>query len=78
MVKLLVENDLNIREIAEKIVNISGKNIEIEYDASKPEGDRGRCADYSKARKLLSWEPKISLQVGLENLYAWIEKNINK
>ena len=68
----------SIREIAEKIVNISGKNIEIEYDASKPEGDRGRCADYSKARKLLSWEPKISLQVGLENLYAWIEKKINK
>ena len=68
----------SIREIAEKIVNISGKKIEIEYDASKPEGDRGRCADYSKARKLLSWKPKISLQVGLENLYAWIEKNINK
>lgn len=69
---------ISIREIAETIVDISGKKIDIQYDTSKPEGDRGRCADYRKARNLLGWEPQVSLQDGLEKLYSWIEQRINK
>ena len=67
----------SIREIAETVVEISGKDIDIQYDTSKPEGDRGRCADYSKARELLGWEPKVTLRDGLEDLYRWIETRID-
>ena len=67
----------SIREIAETVVDISGKDIDIEYDTSKPEGDRGRCADYSKARDVLGWEPSVSLRDGLEGLYKWIEERID-
>jgi nucleoside-diphosphate-sugar epimerase len=67
-----------IREIAEAIVDISGKDIEINYDESKPEGDRGRKADYSRARKLLGWEPRIATRDGLESLYPWIEQEIHR
>ena len=65
-----------IREVAEIIVKVSGKDIEVEYDTSKPEGDRGRCADFSKAKKILGWEPRISLTEGLTQLYSWIEERI--
>lgn len=65
-----------IREIAETIVDISGKNIYIQYDKSKPEGDRGRCADFTKAKNLLGWEPQVPLRVGLESLYSWIKERI--
>ena len=68
----------SIREIAETVVDISGKDIDIQYDTSKPEGDRGRCADYSKARDLLGWEPTVSLRDGLESLYKWIEERIDR
>lgn len=68
----------SIREIAETVVDISGKDIDIEYDTSKPEGDRGRCADYSKARDLLGWEPTVSVRDGLEGLYKWIEERIDR
>lgn len=63
----------SIREIAEKVVAISGKPIEIEFDRSKPEGDRSRAADYSKATKLLGWEPRVTLDEGLSRLYEWIQ-----
>ncbi len=63
-----------IREIAETVVDISGKNIDLVYDTSKPEGDKGRCADYTKAREILGWEPRVDLQEGLRSLYKWIEK----
>ena len=69
---------LSIREIAETLVEISGKDIAIEYDRSKPEGDRGRCADYSKARRILGWEPRTSLRDGLEETYRWIEANLGR
>ena len=68
----------SIREIAETVVDISGKDIEIQYDTSKPEGDIGRCADYSKAKRELGWEPEVNLRDGLSELYTWIEKEIKK
>jgi GDP-D-mannose 3',5'-epimerase len=66
----------SIREIAETVVKISGKDIEIRYDMSKPEGDRGRCADYSKAKEILGWEPRVPLREGLAELYAWVEGKV--
>ena len=65
-----------IREIAETAVRISGKDIPIAFDTSKPEGDRGRCADYSKAARLLGWEPKVSLEDGLRRTYAWVARKL--
>ncbi len=66
----------SIRQVAETIVEISGKEIEIQFDTSKPEGDKGRCADYSKARRILGWEPKIDLVTGLADTYQWIENQL--
>lgn len=68
----------SIRELAEMTVRISGKPIDIRYDTSKPEGDRGRCADYAKARRVLDWKPSVPLQDGLSNLYRWIERRLRE
>jgi GDP-D-mannose 3',5'-epimerase len=61
-----------IAEIARTVVKLSGQDIDIFFDTSKPEGDRGRRADYSKARRVLDWEPRVSLEEGLRALYDWI------
>jgi GDP-D-mannose 3',5'-epimerase len=66
----------SIRQIAETIVNISKKDIDIKYDSSKPEGDMARCADYTKAKEILAWEPQITLEDGLTQVYQWISKQM--
>jgi nucleoside-diphosphate-sugar epimerase len=66
----------SIKEVAETIVETSKKDIEIQYDTSKPEGDRGRCADFSKANRILNWEPRISLKEGIAELYEWVASRI--
>lgn len=66
----------SIKEIAETVVAISGKEIDIFYDTTKPEGDKARCADYSKAREILGWEPQVSLMDGLKEQYQWVKQQI--
>ncbi|MDE6749525.1 MAG: NAD-dependent epimerase/dehydratase family protein [Lachnospiraceae bacterium] len=66
----------SIKEIAETVVKISGKDIDIYYDTTKPEGDKARSADYSKAKAILGWEPKVKLEDGLKEQYQWIKNHI--
>ena len=68
----------SIREIAEAVIRISGKDIEPFYDTSKPEGDKARSADYSKAKTILGWEPKVSLEDGLREQYEWVKAQMEK
>ena len=60
--------------LAEKI--ISGKKINKNHLLDKPQGVRGRNSDNTLCKKVLGWEPKISLEDGLEKTYKWIEKQI--
>ena len=74
VVQLGPDHCTSIATLAETIVEISGKSIDLQFDTSKPEGDRGRCADYTKARAVLGWEPKVELKDGLSSMYRWIEE----
>lgn len=65
-----------IRTVAEKIVEISGKDIEIKYNTSRPVGPLSRTAKIEKAKKLLDWEPKVSLDKGLRQTYNWAKERI--
>jgi len=77
-IQLGTDRCTTIRELAETVVGISGKNIQIRYDVSKPEGDKGRRADSSKAKKILGWEPTVSLEDGLRSTYKWIEQRFEE
>jgi len=63
---------VTIEELAKIIIKISGKNLTIKHDLSKPQGVRGRNADLTLIKRVLGWEPKISLEEGLRRTYEWI------
>lgn len=63
-----------IADIANKLVKISGKNIDIKFDLSKPEGDFDRTANYTKAKNIIGWEPIIDIDTGLLKTYEWALK----
>ena len=66
-------NSTSIKYIANKIKKYLEK-IKIIFDLSKPEGDFDRFADFSKAKKILNWEPEISIDQGLEKTFSWVKK----
>lgn len=62
---------ISIKKIAETIVSISGKDINIRYDPTRREGDMDRVADWTKAKQILDWSPETSIETGLKKTYEW-------
>lgn len=68
------DNEVTISYLAEKIINLTNSNSEVVY-RELPENDpKQRKPDLTKARELLNYEPKISLDRGLELTIDWIAK----
>ena len=53
------------------IQNIAEHKVE-NYQLDKPLGVRGRSSNNDNIKKILSWEPEISLKDGLFKTYNWI------
>ncbi|MFC2072789.1 NAD-dependent epimerase/dehydratase family protein [Chloroflexota bacterium] len=70
--------EVSIGTIAEKITGISGKDIKIEYDTRQPVGPLSRTADITKARAVLNWQPKVSLDDGIRRTYLWVQKRLEE
>jgi len=72
--------EITISELAEKILSLVGKKTKIVLDKKrlrpeKSEVERLWCNN-KKAKRLLGWEPRISLDEGLKNTIEWISKNL--
>lgn len=57
--------EITINEIAEKIMKIIGKEINIEYKDEREGEIRKSYADIDKAKKILKYEPQWNLEKGL-------------
>ena len=61
-----------IKDVAAKVFDVIGwKPRKIVFDTSKPVGVATRALDITRAKKLLNWEPKISLEEGLQKTVNW-------
>ncbi|HDI78928.1 MAG TPA: NAD-dependent epimerase/dehydratase family protein [Desulfobacteraceae bacterium] len=69
---------VTIDELADIVINISGKKITKRYNLNAPQGVRGRNADLTLVKKILGWEPQISLEEGLRRTYEWIEEMVKQ
>ena len=60
-----------IREVAEIIVKHSPSRPRIEWDASRPSGDPVRLMSMERAKKLIGFAPRTSLEEGIRRTIAW-------
>src|SRR6266567_3308679 len=67
---------ISINELIDMLAGIAGKQISKRHDLTKPQGVRGRNSDNARLRRVLGWEPEISLEEGLERTYHWIESQL--
>jgi len=57
--------EFTIRELAEKIISLTGSSSSLVFEPLPQDDPRQRQPDISLARKQLAWEPKIPLEQGL-------------
>lgn len=69
------EEMISIRNLAELIIGISGKSLNVK-SIQGPQGVRGRNSDNRLIRKALHWEPTLPLSDGLKKTYDWISAQI--
>ena len=67
-------SSISVKDLVKKIINISGKNLKIEHDLTKPSIKTKLCLDITKAKNELGWKPKISLDEGIKQTMNWYEK----
>ena len=66
-VKTLIycQHEKTILELAQIIINLTDSHSEIIYNTIAPDDPKKRKPDITKAKNLLGWEPKVSLEEGL-------------
>lgn len=57
--------EFTILECARLVLKVTGSKSQIRYEPLPQDDPSQRCPDISKARQLLGWEPKITLEMGL-------------
>jgi len=66
---------VTINQLADMVAEVAGVQI-VRKHIDGPQGVRGRNSDNTLLRKVLGWEPQISLEEGLRITYEWIEAQV--
>jgi len=65
--------ELSVKELAEKIIELTGSSSELEYKPLPNDDPTQRQPDITQAKELLGWEPKIQLEDGLKKTIPYFE-----
>ena len=70
--------EMSVKELAEKVIQLTGSASALEYRELPQDDPVRRKPDISLAKKMLKWEPKVSLEQGLKETIAYFRTKIDK
>lgn len=62
---------LPIGELVRKIIDVSGRSLEIAYDPGRPTIKTTVCLDCGKAKQQLGWWPRVGIEEGIRRTLEW-------
>ncbi|HEY4877666.1 MAG TPA: UDP-glucuronic acid decarboxylase family protein [Candidatus Acidoferrales bacterium] len=68
--------EITILEFAERVRKLVGATTPIVFHALPQDDPKQRCPDISKAKRLLGWEPKITLEDGLQRTLEYFRAQL--
>jgi GDP-D-mannose 3',5'-epimerase len=69
------DRKVTINQLADLVAGIAGLDI-IKVPVPGPQGVRGRNSDNARLRRVLDWQPAVTLEQGLARTYGWIEAQV--
>lgn len=70
--------ETSIKQLAERIAQLTGFRGEIVWDTSKPNGQPRRALDTSRAERLFGFRAQMPLEEGLRRTIEWYKENRNR
>lgn len=74
-VNLGVGQEISIRDLVALIVRLTGFQGEVQWDATKPDGQPRRALDTSRAKAAFGFQATTSFEDGLRKTVAWYEQH---
>ena len=68
--------ELTIRELAEKIIDMTASKSELEDHPLPGDDPMQRCPDIGLAKSALRWEPRVALEDGLEKTIRYFKETL--
>lgn len=68
--------EFTILECAQQVLQVTGSKSEIEWKPLPQDDPRQRCPDIAKAKRLLDWEPAVSLEQGLRLSLEYFQREV--
>lgn len=68
-------NEFTVIELARKVLELTGSKSRIEFRPLPVDDPQVRQPDISRAKRLLSWQPRVDLEEGLKNTIAYFAEN---
>jgi GDP-L-fucose synthase len=63
--------EISVRRLVELVAEYTGFRGNLKFDASKSGGDARRCTSTDKARRLMGFEAKTTIEEGLRHTVEW-------
>jgi len=67
---------ISVADLVKKMIDVSGEQISIDYDLTKPSIKTKLFLDIAKAKQELGWRPTTSLEEGIKKTMNWYKSNI--
>ena len=75
-VNLASGSEISVRELTELIARYSGFQGRITFDTTKSGGDARRCASIERAKELMGFAPRFSMEEGLRRTVEWYREQM--
>ena len=69
-------HEMTVLEFAQEIIRVTGSRSKIVFKPLPLDDPKQRRPDIARAKKLLNWQPKVSLVAGLDKTIAYFRKKI--
>ncbi len=66
-------HELTVRDLAERILALTGSRSKLVFEALPQDDPTQRCPDIGRAKALLDWQPTVELDEGLTRTIAYFD-----
>lgn len=68
------DDQVSIRQLIEKVLEVTGADAAVEFDTSRPDGYPRSGADATRLREVTGWVPAVPLEEGLKEMVEEYER----